>query len=140
MRHPSAEEILGKPDLPHEDVAVPEWGDDVVVRVRTMTAAERDQWESEVLSSNGKDLKVRHENYRARLVAACAVSENGDRLFATPEHLAALGGKSSKALDRLADAAQKLNRLSAADVEELVGNSDAARSGDSSSRSRRSSA
>lgn len=109
-------DILAAPDLPHEDVAVPEWGDDCVVRIRSMTAAERDEWEAAIVSAKGA---VNLPNIRARLVALCAVGGDGARLFETAEDIAALGRKAAKPMQRLFDAASRLNALREQDVEEL---------------------
>ena len=106
--------ILSAPDLPHEDVAVPEWGG--TVRIRTMMSRERDQFEGWLLANSGK-----HENVRGHLVALCAVGEDGQRLF-TIEQAAALGEKSAKAMDRLFEAAQRLNGMGVADIKDLEKN------------------
>lgn len=110
----SAAAILSAPDLPHEDVAVPEWGG--TVRIRTMMSRERDQFEGWLLANSGK-----HENVRGHLVALCAVGEDGQRLF-TIEQAAALGEKSAKAMDRLFEAAQRLNGMGVADIKDLEKN------------------
>lgn len=111
----SAASILSAEDLPHEDVAVPEWGG--VVRIRTMTAGARDDYEQTMLAAKGQ----RQRNVRAQLVALCAVDETGGRLFG-PGDIEALGAKSAKALDRLFDAAIRLNGLGASDIEDLEKN------------------
>lgn len=110
----SAAAILSAEDLPHEDVAVPEWGG--TVRIRTMMSKTRDEFESWLLANRG-----RHENVRGHLVALCAVDAEGQRLF-TIEQAAALGEKSAKAMDRLFDVAQRLNGMGEADIKALEKN------------------
>ena len=114
----SRDDILNADDLPYEDINVPEWGGDI--RMRTMTGTERDAFETSIVTGDGKDRNMR--NIRARLVVRCAVDENGARLFADKE-APVLGKKSAKVLDRLFGIAQRMNGLSATDVDELAGNS-----------------
>lgn len=120
--------ILNAPDLAHEDVFVPEWKG--TVRVRALTAAERDAFEASVtedtLGPTGAP-RMKRENFRAKLVVRAVVSaETGARLFEDTD-LEMLGTKSAAAVDRLFGVAQRLAGLTEADVKELEGNSDAAR-------------
>ena len=97
----SKDAILGATDLPLERVEVPEWSG--AVYLRTMTGAERDAFDAEVLSAPD-----RHINARARLVIRVLVDADGNRLFADAD-AEALGAKSAAALNRLFDAACRLN-------------------------------
>jgi hypothetical protein len=112
----SRDSILAASDLKTEIVSVPEWGGDVIIG--TMTGAARDAWEQSLVGQKGKANIV---NIRARLIAACAVDEAGNRLF-SDDDAEALGKKSAAALDRCAKVAQKLNRLTEADLEDAKGN------------------
>lgn len=114
------EAILAADDRKYQDVEVPEWGG--AVRVMAMSGTERDAWENTIIDDNGKI--VRKANARADLVARCVVDEDGDRMF-TEDDIAALGAKSSAALDRVFAVCQKVNNLGGEVVEELVGNSEA---------------
>lgn len=120
------EQILAADDQPTKDVEVPEWGG--TVRIRTMSASERDKWESETYA----DGKVNTLDFRARFCALCIVDEQGARLF-TDEEVSTLGRKSAAALQRVFNEAQSLNALSNKDVKELEGNSAAAPEGGNSS-------
>jgi hypothetical protein len=122
------EQILAAVDKPTQDVGVPEWGGDV--RIRTMSASERDKWEGETYGEG----KVNTVDFRARFVALCIVDEKGDRMF-TDADVAQLGEKSAAALQRVFNAAQTLNALTNKDVAELEKNSEAAPDGGSSSNS-----
>lgn len=122
------DQILATDDKPHQDVPVPEWGGDV--RVRTMSASERDSWEAAVYSGG----KVNTVDFRARFCALTIVDEQGARLF-TDGEVEALGAKSAAALQRVFNAAQTLNALSNKDAEELVKNSEAGPDAGSSSSS-----
>lgn len=119
--------ILAADDLKTEDVEVPEWGG--TVRVRAFSGRERDAFEASLVRGDGKDRKVDLTNMRARLVALTVVDETGQKLF-THDDVDLLGAKSGAALDRVFAVAQKLNGLSAADVEDLTKNSSGAPSAD----------
>lgn len=116
----SKDQIFGADDLKTVDVSVPEWGGDV--RVRTLTGAERDQYEADSIRTSKGKREVNLSNLRARLVAMCAVDEAGQPLFERGDVLK-LGQKSAAALERVFEAAATLNGMSDEDVEELAGNS-----------------
>lgn len=109
-------EILAASDLPTKDVDCPEWGG--VVRVRTLTAHERDLWETR---NSGKTDEPGSMNIRASLVALCCVDEDGKQMFGIVE-IPMLGKKSAKALDRVFDVCCELNRIGAAALEEAKKN------------------
>ena len=108
--------ILGAQDLPHEDVAVPEWGG--TVRVRMMTGTERDTLANAFVGDDGKpDMS----GYRQRLLAATMIDEAGQRLFSADD-LSAIGAKSAAALDRVFTVSDRLNQLGTTAVEIALGN------------------
>lgn len=111
------DQILHADDIKTGDVEVPEWGG--TVRIRPLTGAQRDAFESATIEQRGKNPTVNLKNLRARLVAASACDEKGRLLF-TEEDVAALGRKSAKALNRVFEAAQKLSGLTDEDVAELA--------------------
>ncbi len=116
----SKQQILDAADTKTERVHVPEWatdGDDEVL-IQTMTGYARDAFESSITGKNGG---VNTTNIRAKLVAACLVDDDGELMFAEKD-VAKLGKKSAAALERVFAAAQKLNRISDGDVEELAKN------------------
>lgn len=129
MKLLTADQILAADDLPHKDVPTPEWGKGCGVRVRTMTALERDDWGVEV-----QGLGANLSGLSARYCALVIVDETGKRLF-SPEQIEALGNKNANALQRVMSAAQKLNKMSFSDIEELEKNSEAAPSASSNSPS-----
>jgi len=110
------EQILGAVDLPRKLVQVPEWGGEVYVR--TMTGAERDAWEVGVAESNKTGVKT----IRARLAAMVIVDEGGERLFSEKD-IPDLQLKSCAALDRVFEAADRLNHITGRDIAELAKNS-----------------
>lgn len=115
-------------DSKTEEVKVPEWGGEVLIK--TLSAAERDDFESSVAGTDGKKPNLR--NFRAKYVAKCTVDAHGNHLF-TENDLEKLGRKSAKAVDRIYSAAQKLNAMSNEDVAELVEDFDATPDGHSTS-------
>lgn len=126
------EQILKADRKKSIDVPVKEWGGDV--RLQEMAASDRDQWENEsyVLNAEGTAAKFNPKHARARLVVRCLVDENGKRMFSDDE-VAAIGSLSASSVQRLFNAARKLNAISTEDIKELEKNSDAGPSdGDSS--------
>jgi hypothetical protein len=107
--------ILKADDLKKEVVSVPEWGGEVIISA--MTGYARDAWEQHLVESKDGALS----NIRARLVVATAVDEQGNRLF-TEQDVKALGEKSVAALERCVKVAQRLNRLTQTDLDDLQKN------------------
>lgn len=116
----SREALLAAPDVPVEDLYVPEFGG--YVRVKGLTAAERDDYEFSLVKTKGKNVEQNFANARARLVALAVVDSQGQRLFSDRD-VALLGTKSAVALTRIWDVARRLAGMSEEDVEELTGNS-----------------
>lgn len=112
------DQILGAVTLRTEEVEVPEWGG--TVRVAEMTGTGRDAWEQSLVPTE-KGSAPNIANIRARLAAACIVDAKGRRVF-TDADATALGEKSAVALDRVAKVAQRLNGLTADEVEAAKGN------------------
>lgn len=111
------EAILAASDLKVEVVEVKEWGGSV--RVSTMSGAARDEWEREIVNRANGNKWV--GNARALLASYTIVDEQGNRLFSAAD-IEALGAKNGAALQRVCKVAQKLNRLTGADLEETKGN------------------
>jgi hypothetical protein len=108
--------ILAAPDLPREEVEVPEWGGTVLVSA--MSGLTRDAFEAVLLSTPTPD-----RNARATFAAFCIVDDEGERVF-DPADIAALGQKSSRALDRVVAVAQRLSRFGDKELEAALGNSE----------------
>lgn len=112
------EEILALADQAFEDVPVPQWGR--TVRVGSMTAADRDDWEMEAYLER-KATNSAPKNVRARLVARCVIDEAGERVFKDAD-IEALGRKNAKALDVLYDAAIRVNGIEQKEQKAIEGN------------------
>lgn len=114
----SAEEIFEIDDMKVVEVAVPAWGGKKV-RLKMLTAAERDDFEASTVEMKRGKQKQNLANLRARLVARCLVNSDGQRIF-TSGDVARLGRKSAAALDLLFTKCQELNGFSEGDIEELT--------------------
>lgn len=101
--------ILMCNDIPSEVVEVPQWGGSV--KVRGMTAGERDQFE-EMIRTKGLNA------LRGTLAAMCIIDDNDNRLFSDDE-ITKLAKKSAEALDIVVAAASRLSGLTADDAELL---------------------
>lgn len=110
----SKDDILKAEDLPVEEVEVPEWGG--VVRVRGLSALERDRYELQMHNFRKDTSKA---NVRAPMVVRCAVDADGKRLF-TDSDAEPLAKKSGAALDRVWD---KVRELSGMDTDDDDGRS-----------------
>lgn len=119
-RYLSAEEILAIDDIKTESIYIPEW--ESAVRVRGLSGAQRDEFEMTLTQGKGKSREINMRNFRAKLVARSVVDEHGNRLF-SEDQLLALSQKSSGALQRIVEVANRLSGLSDEDVEELTKNS-----------------
>ncbi len=114
------QDIIAVNDIVMERVNVPEWGGEVFIK--SLTARQRDAFEASVTHQGGKQ-RTNLRDLRARLVAICMVDENGNRLFGDNQ-IPALSAKCGKALDRLFEACQTLNKMSDGDVSDLEKNCD----------------
>jgi len=123
MKGLSREAILSANDLKKEKVECPEWGG--FVFVKSLTAKERDEWETSLFDTKrrGKnvEVKMKRENIRARFVALTVIDESGTLLFSVAD-IAELGNKNASAMDRIFEVAQKLSGLTEEDLDELEKN------------------
>lgn len=108
----TADQILAADDLGLKEVAVPEWGGSVYIRV--MSVGERDEYERMWIGK--KETGV--ENFRTQYLARVLCDEKGKLLF-TKAQTEALAGKSGAVMGRLFDEAMKHNRMTEEDVKEL---------------------
>lgn len=112
------EDIIASDDKPTEWVATPEWPTAKGVYVKTVSAAEREAWESSIQTDEeGKPVMI---GARCRFLVKCLVDEAGDRIFQDDES-ELLGEKSSRVIDRLWEVADRMNTVSGG-IEELAGN------------------
>lgn len=133
----SADDILGADDTQFFDIECPEWAKPAnplgLVRCRTLTAAERDQWEAMMDKDANKAAKANRGNARAHLVSKVIVDEDGRRIFTKPDQIAHLGRKNVAAVNRIFEKVLDASKVSEEDRAEVEGNSDAVQSDDSAS-------
>lgn len=124
------EQVLSTQDKKTILVDIPEWNDQLTqeqrdagevaqVIISRMSGDAKDRWEASVVGKNGGP---NFDHMRAKLVAAVVVDDKGNLLF-DEKDVIKLGKKSSIALDRIIEASEKLNRMSADDYEKLAKNS-----------------
>lgn len=115
------QDILDADDRQKEVLLIPEWGGEVIVR--GLSATDRDDFESSLLTKNGKKRDINTYNVRAKLAVRCLVDDEGTPLFSI-EDIQRLGLKSASALSRIFEVSQRLSGIGDQDVEELVKNSE----------------
>ncbi len=104
----TAEEILAKRKLATEVVLIPEWGPEASLIVSQMTGADSDEFNDSLWVVQGKRIIRDHKNVTARMLVRCIVDENGKKVF-RPEQVKELGELPSPILNRLDEAAKRLN-------------------------------
>jgi len=113
------EQILAAQDITFEEVEVSEWGG--IIRMKSLTGAERDKYESEIVKMKGNETSIVLKDLKVKLLALCIVDGEGNRIF-TDGELSLLGGKNAKVINQLFEKAQSLCGLGNKDVEELTKN------------------
>jgi hypothetical protein len=127
----SREAIVAVDDLKIERVTVPEWGGEVLIR--TMNGLERSQFDSDIIVERNGERDVDKQRFFSELLSRTLVGEEGSRLFASPEEVRQLMGKSGEVLTRLGQVALRINGLSRESQEEITKNSEPAPNGASHS-------
>lgn len=106
--------------LPVEDVEIPEWGG--VIRIQAMSAARG----AEYMRASQK---INPDHILALLVTFCAVDGQGNLLF-TPEDAASLIEKEMDPINKLGQAAVRINGMRKAAAENLAEPQDGASDSD----------
>ena len=101
--------ILDSDPRTYKTVVIPEWGGEL--RLRSLTGKERDSFEQSLSVTRGNKTKPNLDNFRARMVALCAVDENNELLFTNRVDISALGDKNVAGLQRAYRACQELNGM-----------------------------
>ena len=130
----SRDEILGFDDLKTEDVVVHEWGGGIV-RIRALTATERDRYEASLfeMAQDGKMVRDKTlRDIRSKLVCLTATSQDNKPLFSFND-VKKLGKKNAAAVDKLFAIAQRLSGIRKADLDEMKENLDKVQSESSAS-------
>lgn len=106
--------ILTARDGKTVEVDVPEWGGSLFVRI--LSGSQRDQLDGYICAKKGTE---DYAGVRALLVQLAACDGSGALLF-TPADIPAISERNSIALQRVFDAAARLNGLNAGAVEEAA--------------------
>ncbi len=135
-------------DLKEEYAEVPEWGGQVLIR--EMTAGDRDWFEGSLVAEaatailtteDAKGNKLSMDRFRVKLVAACVVDPGTKRrIFDTPDKVEVLAQKSGSVVSTLAEVAQRLNKMTEKDIQEMADELGKALAASSSSDSQENSA
>jgi hypothetical protein len=113
----SLETIANASDIKYEEVDVPEWGG--TARIRQMTVDAMTQFYEENFDLESGDATLKDRRFLTRLLARTLVDEDNKPLFDNEEAgVALLSNRSFATVNRLANVAVEMNRLSDADVEE----------------------
>jgi hypothetical protein len=112
----TAEEFLGLQAPPPRKVPVPELGVDACLWVRSLTAAERDTFETSQRESIFGSKSV--PDFRSRFVALVACDEHGRRIF-KDEDAARIMQLPVAPVDRVYEAGCRLNRLLPEDLTQV---------------------
>lgn len=127
------DQILAADDLPWADVETSEWAPFGVptVRVRGLTAAERDDYEQSLVERTADGTvraKTKQTNLRASFVARVIIDpDTGERAF-TDKDATALGEKNAAVIDRLWDKARELSGMGTTESNPSEGDPDASSS------------
>lgn len=105
------------PALEHDTVPMPEWGCTVIVR--ELTAEEKQQYESSIVSFDRKGRPVvSQKDVGLRLILLAVVDEADNPVFTT-EDLPYLRQQPGKATDRIFKRAKELSGIGDDDIERL---------------------
>lgn len=105
-----------------KDVPIPELGPDVFIRVRALTGAERDRYETSLWIERKGKQKLNLEDATAKLVVMSCINEDGSPYFGDDEVYSLSKKVGAKILKRLADAAKELSGITEEEQEELLKN------------------
>jgi hypothetical protein len=109
------EQILAADDMGLLELEVPEWGGSV--RIRVMTAGERDSYENEWMVNKSKGV----DDFRAKFLQRVLCDDKGELLFTAAE-IKQLSKKSARVVTKVWNAAMKHNALTDQDVEDFAKN------------------
>jgi hypothetical protein len=120
---PLRDDILAAQDRPIEPVATPEWpAVDGKLFLRTLSALEREHFAQSYRSNGDGKLGGARANVMARFCVLVLCDAQGQPVF-TEADAVELGQKAGHVLDRIFNAARKLNKIGVEASEELLKNS-----------------
>ena len=110
------EQILAADDTATEIVDCPEWK--VKIKVRTLTGAEKDAWETQILAAKKKG-GINLAGLRTLLIVKSACDDQGKPSFSTSD-VPKLNQKSALVLNRIYEVAAKLSGISEQDEDDML--------------------
>jgi len=129
------ESLLKKEEL---QITKVDLGDNFVF-VKEMTGRERELFERSFIiekkGSKGSDFEITHDYFRAKLAVITVCDKDGKLLLKSNDYIQLSTSMGASKLQKIADAAQKLNGISEEDKEDLVKNSEGDLVADSNSDS-----
>lgn len=132
----SRAQLLKKEKL---EIAKVDLGNGEFVYVRQMTGRERDNFEGSLLKKVTKGNEITYESslvdFRAKLAVNTLCDKDGKSLLRPDDYETLSTNISAAKLAHIVDEAQKLNKISEEDKEDMVKNSDGGQAADSSSDS-----
>lgn len=124
--------LLEKQPLTIEKVDL---GENTFVYVREMTGRERDQFERSmyIVQGSGKDTKIenRWEDFRAKLAVRTICDIDGSLILKLNDYVTLSSNMGAGRLEKIVNAAQKLNKITEEDKKGLVKNLKAGQAGNS---------
>lgn len=124
----SKKDILSADDLQTIEKYIEEWGG--TVRISEMSADARDYFEQYLanIARKNRDEDEQYYAIRAPLCAMCIVDEKADCIFTFGE-VEKLGQKNAKAIDKIFEEANKLNKVFGQEREDVAKNSEEVQTG-----------
>ena len=120
MKILNRETLLEKEEL---DVVEVDLGKGEGIYVRQMTGYERDIWERSIINVDAKgQVERKMEDFRAKLVVCTACDEKGKLMFKQADTKVLSRMMSASRLEKIVEVAQKINKITEEDKEELVKN------------------
>ena len=122
MKLATRKQLIGLCQRRYVEVELPEL--DASVRIQSLSEKEKSDYETRLISKNGRGiLKDRLADATRRLIALCVVDANGDRLFDNTD-LSIIAEMDSFVSSRIYEACQEHCGFNKQDIETAVKNSD----------------
>lgn len=115
------EQILATDNFEFDEMEIPAWGG--TIRLRTMSGADRDKFDSQCVRQQVGDKSVDMAGLRTLLLTLCIVGEDGKPMF-NKKDVEALNGLDSRAVRDVYERISKTNELGEVATEEAEKNSD----------------
>ena len=120
MKFLNRESLLAKEDL---EIIEVDLGKGEGVYVRQMTGYERDLWERSIVEVDAKgNVERKADDFRAKLAVCTVCDKEGKLVFKVIDSKALSRSMSAARLEKIVEVAQRLNKITEEDKDELVKN------------------